>query len=53
MMNGSETVDALHETAYWHAQPDIRSVIAAGNREYANRETVSLQTLREELGVPD
>jgi len=42
----ADDLDELNEIIHWLSQPGIRAVVDAGDREYANRQTTSLEDLR-------
>lgn len=47
-----DDLESLHETIYWLSRADTRDAVAAADAEYAAGQTISLEELRAEHGMP-
>ena len=52
VLMSADDLESLHETIYWLSRADIREAVAVADVEYAAGQTVSLERLRAEHGMP-
>lgn len=52
VLMSADDLESLHETLHWLARPGTRAAIVTADREYAAGETVSIEQLRAEHGLP-
>lgn len=52
VLMSADDLESLHETIYWLSRAGIREAVAAADVEYAAGQTVSLEDLRAEHGMP-
>lgn len=48
----ADDLESLHETIYWLSRAGTRDAVAAADVEYAASQTISLEDLRAEHGMP-
>ncbi|SMG59942.1 prevent-host-death family protein [Rhodococcus rhodochrous J3] len=52
VLMSADDLESLHETIYWLSRADTRDAVAAADAEYAAGQTISLEELRAEHGMP-
>ncbi|TYQ03486.1 UNVERIFIED_ORG: prevent-host-death family protein, partial [Gordonia westfalica J30] len=52
VLMSADDLESLHETIYWLSRVGVRDDVATADAEYAAGETVSIDDLRSELGMP-
>ncbi|MGL5857919.1 MAG: type II toxin-antitoxin system Phd/YefM family antitoxin [Angustibacter sp.] len=52
VLMAAEDLESLHETLFWLSQPDIHESIAAARRAYEAGETIDIDEIRAEFGLP-
>ncbi len=52
VLMSADDLESLHETIYWLSRAGTRDAVAAADAEYAAGQTISLENLRAEHGMP-
>ncbi|WP_044508597.1 type II toxin-antitoxin system Phd/YefM family antitoxin [Gordonia sp. KTR9] len=52
VLMSADDLESLHETIYWLSRAGTRDAVAAADAEYADVQTISLEELRAEHGMP-
>ena len=52
VLMSADDLESLHETIYWLSRAGVREDVATADAEYAAGETVSIDDLRAEHGMP-
>ncbi|MFI8774112.1 type II toxin-antitoxin system Phd/YefM family antitoxin [Gordonia sp. NPDC062954] len=52
VLMSADDLESLHETIYWLSRVGVRDDVATADAEYAAGETVSINDLRAEHGMP-
>ncbi len=52
VLMSADDLESLHETIYWLSRPRTFDIVAAGDAEYEAGQTVSIDDLRAENGLP-